>query len=288
MKLRSILIRAYRSFNHDYRKKYDRSAQAEKKPWEMVENQWFPFIEIPIQDQITTIVGANESGKTHLINAVLVALGKTEEFTRLDRCRYLKSSNTKLYENLCIGLHWTLEERDQKPFEYLGIWPESPEALQEFWMFRDTQGYVLYRKNATGEYLKTRLSHELEVQLLALLPEIIELKSSLKLNKIVLLRDLLRYDTLSRIEQLLVGLRKAELLENRFLQRFQNIWKEQSLPDLLKWAIELLNSLKKELPFLLAEMSSSWKAQLQKCLEFLVKDHLLPPLDLKSSFKKTF
>lgn len=281
MKLLSILIRAYRSFNYDYRKKYNSEATSEKKPWEMIDDQWFPFIEIPIHSQITTIVGANESGKTHLINAVLHALGKKEEFSRLDRCRYLKSANTSLYENMSIGLHWKLDDIEKKRFEYLfaGLWPSQTIPLNEFYLFRDPHGFMVYIPEANGTYLKARLSHENEISFLQELPEIIELRASLKLNKIVLVRDLLRYDNYQKMESVVQLLQK--ILGLPLLPRFFKIWKENSLQELFYFTLEILQQVRKDLRSFSKEFEL--KERVRRLLEALLKDKIITRLDLEGN-----
>ncbi|MEK7485508.1 MAG: AAA family ATPase, partial [Planctomycetota bacterium] len=278
MKLISILIRAYRSFNYDYRKKYDSQAYKEKKPWEMIEDQWFPFIEIPIHSQITTIVGANESGKTHLINAVLHALGKKENFTRLDRCRYLKSANTKLYENMSVGLHWRIDEAERKRFEYLfaGLWPEASSAIEEFYLFRDPQGFLVYAQIKDGNYLRARLSAENETEIITLLPEVIELKSSLKLNKVVLIRDLILYDNFQRMEHFVQLFNKVAGVS--WSARFRAIWRNNSIQDLFHFTQEVLAFLRKDIAFFAG--AKELKEQGKAVLESLLTDRILRRLDL--------
>lgn len=72
MKLKSLLVRFYKSFNYDYKRKID--PKAIRKPWELASGQFYPYVEIPIDNKITTVVGANESGKSHLLSAIEKAL----------------------------------------------------------------------------------------------------------------------------------------------------------------------------------------------------------------------
>jgi hypothetical protein len=48
---------------------------------------WYPFIRVAIDPEVTTVVGANESGKTHLLDAIEKGLTGTE-IQRDDFCRY--------------------------------------------------------------------------------------------------------------------------------------------------------------------------------------------------------
>lgn len=76
MKLTKVLLRWYKSFNTSYSSHFGSDRRSGKeRPW----NKWklangaeeiFPFVEIPVDHDITTVVGANESGKSHLLNAI--------------------------------------------------------------------------------------------------------------------------------------------------------------------------------------------------------------------------
>ncbi len=80
--LDTVFLRWYRSFN---------TASSERdrvKPWERVGNEEFQFVEVAIDPRITTVVGANESGKSHLLSAILKAFSQQEPFTPADICRH--------------------------------------------------------------------------------------------------------------------------------------------------------------------------------------------------------
>jgi AAA15 family ATPase/GTPase len=85
MHLKTVFIRFYKSFNDDFLRKND--DRANPKPWEKLDGAFYPHIEVPIESKITTIIGANESGKSHLLSAIKKAItGK--EIERSDFCRY--------------------------------------------------------------------------------------------------------------------------------------------------------------------------------------------------------
>ncbi len=69
MFLKHVFIRFYKSFNFDYLRKFDVNV-SRREPWEAVDDLWYPFVRIPIDEKITTIVGANESGKSHSLTAI--------------------------------------------------------------------------------------------------------------------------------------------------------------------------------------------------------------------------
>jgi len=70
MLLKTVYIRFYRSFNYDYLRKHHLDAQSKAKPWENVDGAFYPYVRIPIDSHVTTVVGANESGKSHLLSAI--------------------------------------------------------------------------------------------------------------------------------------------------------------------------------------------------------------------------
>ena len=85
MRLTRLYVRFFRSFNFDYERKAHPEAQS--KAWEMLDGAWFPFVRVDLDPSVTAIVGANESGKSHLIDALRQAL-TGEGIKRLDFCRY--------------------------------------------------------------------------------------------------------------------------------------------------------------------------------------------------------
>jgi len=118
MKLQKVLLRWYKSFHLNYRQVHDRGEQQAYRPWNALKPSYageseFPFIEIPIESDITTIVGGNESGKSHLldaINKVMTGRGiqQGSEFARTDLCHYagIREINAKAWPN--IGLQFEI------------------------------------------------------------------------------------------------------------------------------------------------------------------------------------
>lgn len=111
MRLTRLYVRFFRSFNFDYERKANRDAVA--KEWERLDTGWFPFVRIDLDPMVTAIVGANESGKSHLIEAIKQALtgGGIE---RSDFCRYsaLFSVETGLVRKPDFGVEFELESEE--------------------------------------------------------------------------------------------------------------------------------------------------------------------------------
>lgn len=85
MYLKTVLVRFFKSFNYDFLRKHHPNAKPD--PWELIDGAWFPFVRIPLMNDITTVVGANESGKSHLLSAIEKGLTGAS-ISRRDFCRY--------------------------------------------------------------------------------------------------------------------------------------------------------------------------------------------------------
>ncbi|WP_051681870.1 AAA family ATPase [Cellulomonas sp. HZM] len=85
MKLQRTYVRFFRSFNFDYERKAHPRATAE--PWEKTDLGWYPFVRMDVDPHVTAVVGANESGKSHLLDAVQRLL-TDDVVDRQDFCRY--------------------------------------------------------------------------------------------------------------------------------------------------------------------------------------------------------
>lgn len=136
MKLATVYARFYKSFNFDHLRKAHRDAQA--KPWEMHDGAWYPYIEVPIDRLITTVVGANESGKSHLLSAIEKAI-TGDNFHQRDLCRYSPFFTVKRGRTAWphVGVAWTeLDEEDAGAvLEDLGV-RRDPD-FSHFVMFRE-------------------------------------------------------------------------------------------------------------------------------------------------------
>src|SRR5205814_3717389 len=74
MFISAVYIRFFRSFNFDYLRKAH--SQFAPDPWDVLEPDGlqYPFVRVPLEDRVTTAVGANESGKSQLLSAIKHAL----------------------------------------------------------------------------------------------------------------------------------------------------------------------------------------------------------------------
>jgi predicted ATP-dependent endonuclease of OLD family len=85
VRLTRVYVRFFKSFNFDYERRANEKAQ--RATWETLPEGWYPHVRLDVDPQITAIVGANESGKSHLLDAIECVMGE-REVTRSDFCRY--------------------------------------------------------------------------------------------------------------------------------------------------------------------------------------------------------
>jgi len=159
MKIKRVFVRFYKSFNYDDRRKI--APNVVRKPWEMINDQFYPHIEIPVESLITTVVGANESGKSHLLSAIEKAItghstgdGRRSNIERKDFCRYsqfFESTNANSPKFPDFGLQWA----DLQPAEATRVLQlcgiEESRVLSTFFFFRTHAECRIYLPTAHGE-----------------------------------------------------------------------------------------------------------------------------------------
>lgn len=116
MKISKVLLRWYKSFNINYLGYDDRREGIVDRPWNAIrlgdDKESYRFVEIPIGGDITTIVGANESGKSHLLSAINKVVKGTgipddrneSKFDVTDLCHYasVKDKNAEIWPNIGV------------------------------------------------------------------------------------------------------------------------------------------------------------------------------------------
>lgn len=85
MRVRRVYVRYYRAFNYDYLRKHHPSAKPD--PWDEHDGMFYPYVKVDLDEAITCVVGANESGKSQLLDAIEIALG-AKSASPADFCRY--------------------------------------------------------------------------------------------------------------------------------------------------------------------------------------------------------
>src|ERR1017187_2966742 len=113
MHLKTVFIRFYKSFNYDYLRK--NHPKFDPHPWDLVGKAAFPYVTIPIDSKVTTVVGANESGKSHLLTAIEKAISGND-ITHEDLCRYSEffrvgQGEVRLPD---FGIEWQTQTESEK------------------------------------------------------------------------------------------------------------------------------------------------------------------------------
>jgi predicted ATPase len=85
MRITKVYVRFYKSFNYDYERKF--ADGSKRDPWEILQDTWYPYVRLDLEPSVTTIVGANESGKSHLLDAIEKVI-TGDGIDRSDFCRY--------------------------------------------------------------------------------------------------------------------------------------------------------------------------------------------------------
>lgn len=120
MRIREVLVRWYKSFNYDYELKA--APRATPKDWQKTSDGWLPHVRINLEHDITAIVGANESGKSHLLDAISIVLtggGHSQN----DFCRYSTLFSVEKGHRLFpeVGAVFALSETDTEELARLEI-----------------------------------------------------------------------------------------------------------------------------------------------------------------------
>jgi hypothetical protein len=189
MYLKTVFIRFYKSFNFDYLRKYDAKVQTQQ-PWEKMDGGlWYPYVRIPIDERITTVVGANESGKTHLLTAIENGLSG-DDIARGDFCRY---SQFFAVENGKMrwpdfGFEWGGLSREDREAVVAACGLERTEAFDHFLFFRTEKTNVTVYVPTTNGYVAHRVPKP--SALLKLLPTVFRLMENVAVPESVPIRFL--------------------------------------------------------------------------------------------------
>lgn len=178
MKLARVDVRFFRSFNFDFERKARHDS--DPAPWEDRE-PWYPYVRVPLEPDITAIVGANESGKSQLLKALQAAI-TGNPIRREDFCRYSEEYSVQADEIRLpeFGAAFKLEDGEQ---------------VQGVPSLRDAREFALYRPGSDEPFLvvdgeRIKLSPAQLNKLVAALPETFELKTGVAIPDSVSIAEL--------------------------------------------------------------------------------------------------
>lgn len=189
MYLKKVFIRFYKSFNDDFLRKNNNKVKP--KPWEEIDNAFYPYIEVPIEPKITTIVGANESGKSHLLSAIEKAISGNN-IERSDFCRYshfftVKQNELKYPD---FGTEWSgLSQSEEVNLRKILEIPDNIN-FDRFLVFRKNISHLTVYLPEKGDYRPYRISAKQASELQSLLPKILRIESDVALPSSVPIQKL--------------------------------------------------------------------------------------------------
>ena len=213
MKLSKVLLRWYKSFNVNYSFPDGSDRQKDLEPtrpwnkWKMSDgrDETFPFIEISVDSDITTVVGANESGKSHLLNAISkVITGKgipgdpfsnssePKPYAQTDLCHYCAplGKNFDVWPHLGVEFDGLTREEAEAIGRAAGR-PDSSTSFKHFTLIltHETTETVarLYVSNNEPIPLDTAKLQEVRKRL----PKVLFINSQLAIADEIALADLL-------------------------------------------------------------------------------------------------
>ena len=139
MILTNVYIRFYRAFNFDYLRA--RHPDARPDPWDRMEDErFYPYIQLGIDRDLTCVVGANESGKSQVLDAIAMAINN-EAPSPADFCRYSNQFTVaRAMKRPHLGLHFT--ELTARESDHIGelTGQKDDSSFDEFRVFYDSPG----------------------------------------------------------------------------------------------------------------------------------------------------
>ena len=164
---------------------------------------WYPYIQVPIDPKITAIVGANESGKSHLLSAIEKAItgytigsdSNKQPISSRDFCRYserflVTSDKNRLPD---FGTEWScLSEIECQHIKGLSDISQS-RPLDRFFLFRTSGNFLsIYLPEDEGKYSSHEVDPQKVDEFIKILPGTRRLKSNIALPSSIPIQKLVQ------------------------------------------------------------------------------------------------
>jgi predicted ATPase len=183
VKLKTAHARFYKSFNFDQARKLNGT---ERQPWELFRDKFFPYVTIEIDPKITTVVGANESGKSHLLGVIKGAITGRNIRPR-DHCRYSPFFGVAKGQGCWphVGVGWDRVTPDEAAA--IQDLTDAPTAnFERFLMFREEPDRITaWFPDNDGKFVKRELAVEATTRLEQLIPRPFEIDANVALPNAV-------------------------------------------------------------------------------------------------------
>jgi AAA15 family ATPase/GTPase/DNA-directed RNA polymerase subunit F len=219
MIIKNIYVRFYKSFNFDYLRKFNSAAKPD--PWDLVDDLFYPYVRIPIDKEVTAVVGANESGKSHLLSAIHKGLSG-EDIQVEDMCRYSQFQTVETGKRKVpyFGFEFDALSEDEKSV-IATFFSISSEKITSFHLFRNQGEVDLYLPSEKkGERPTIRLDFSQRAAMDKILPTYFEIKSDIALPSRVPILNLISEENAERGD--LSGSRAVRAAANSFISTLFN------------------------------------------------------------------
>lgn len=180
MKLNSAYARFYKSFNFDHARKLD--TRVVPQQWEMFRERFYPYVKVELDPRITTVVGANESGKSHLLGVIKKAI-TGEGIEARDLCRYSPFFGVAVGQRAWphVGVSWD-DVSETEAAQIAEILGKSDVSFKRFLMFREEPTKLtVWIPAADDTFQKVELSAAKTIELQNALPRPFEIHSEIAL-----------------------------------------------------------------------------------------------------------
>lgn len=189
MRLKTVFIRFYKSFNFDYLRKHH--AQSKSDPWEMMDDMWYPYVRVPVDPQVTTVVGANESGKSQLLTAIEKGISghgiEREDFCRYSQFFTVEEGKMKWPD---FGFEWIALTAQEQHAVRAACGLPAATVVDSFLLFRTNRsGLTVYLQNDSG-FVKYPVASGTDETLVANLPHVFRINADVALPDSVSIRRL--------------------------------------------------------------------------------------------------
>jgi predicted ATP-dependent endonuclease of OLD family len=197
MRLTKLFIRFYKSFNYDYLRKIQPNPKPQpSQPWDYMDEKFYPYVQIRIDREITTIVGANESGKSHLLKAIEKGVSGQDielgDFCRYSQFRSGKQGELKFPD---FGYEWSdLTPEDQKNIRSAVPNIPTTTVFDRILMFRRNKDDLkLYIPDGESKFTDYPVNSDNSAKFQDYLPHIFRIDSKVGLPETVPLQKIINF-----------------------------------------------------------------------------------------------
>jgi predicted ATPase len=187
MRLKTVFTRFYKSFNYDYLRKNHPTARPD--PWDMIGDAFYPYVRVPIDPKITTVVGANESGKSHLLSAIEKGVSgtgiKSEDFCRYSQFFAVREGEIRTPD---FGLEWFMLSESEKSKIRTICNVTGGADIDRFFLFRTSGGEATIYLDGPNGYTRHPVANAFPPEFL---PRTFQINSQVALPESVSIRELI-------------------------------------------------------------------------------------------------